>query len=189
MKHYITPEEHARQQRRRGRQALGLLIAVLVIVGFVTVLRAGVGLVANLFDDTALAGVNQRALEQAAAAVDNLKTQLVPVCSGVHLLCHTKGLAALLDALGVDRCSLGGHPCTMQALSKGCNALAVQLPCTGHNLGKIVFFHGENLRFTLRGHPAIIKVAPVLGAARCKFGRRHRAIFHIQQAGVGYCLS
>ena len=41
------------QQRRRGRQALGLLIAVLVIVGFVTVLRAGVGLVANLFDDTA----------------------------------------------------------------------------------------------------------------------------------------
>ena len=52
-KHYITPEEHARQQRRRGRQALGLLIAVLVIVGFVTVLRAGVGLVANLFDDTA----------------------------------------------------------------------------------------------------------------------------------------
>ena len=52
MKHYITPEEHARLQRRRGRQALGLLITVLVIVGFVTVLRAGVGLVANLFDDT-----------------------------------------------------------------------------------------------------------------------------------------
>ena len=53
MKHYITPEEHARMQRRRGRQALGLLVAVLVIVGFVTVLRAGVGAVANLFDDTA----------------------------------------------------------------------------------------------------------------------------------------
>ena len=53
MKHYITPEEHARQQRRRGRQALGLLIALLVLIGFVTVLRAGVGLVANLFDDTA----------------------------------------------------------------------------------------------------------------------------------------
>ena len=52
-KHYITPEEHARLQRRRGRQALGLLIALLVLVGFVTVLRAGVGLVANLFDDTA----------------------------------------------------------------------------------------------------------------------------------------
>ena len=43
MKHYITPEEHARMQRRRGRQALGLLVAILVIVGFVTVLRAGVG--------------------------------------------------------------------------------------------------------------------------------------------------
>ena len=39
MKHYITPEEHARMQRRRGRQALGLLVAILVIVGFVTVLR------------------------------------------------------------------------------------------------------------------------------------------------------
>ena len=53
IKHYITPEEHARLQRRRGRQALGLLITILVLVGFVTVLRAGVGLVANLFDDTA----------------------------------------------------------------------------------------------------------------------------------------
>ena len=52
-KHYITPEEHARLQRRRGRQALGLLITILVLVGFVTLLRAGVGLVANLFDDTA----------------------------------------------------------------------------------------------------------------------------------------
>ena len=52
-KHYITPEEHARLQRRRGRQALGLLITILVLVGFVTVLRAGVGLVTNLFDDTA----------------------------------------------------------------------------------------------------------------------------------------
>ena len=52
-KHYITPEEHARLQRRRGRQALGLLITILVLVGFVTVLRAGVRLVANLFDDTA----------------------------------------------------------------------------------------------------------------------------------------
>ena len=52
-KHYITPEDHARLQRRRGRQALGLLITILVLVGFVTVLRAGVGLVANLFDDTA----------------------------------------------------------------------------------------------------------------------------------------
>ena len=52
-KHYITPEEHARLQRRRGRQALGLLITILVLVGFVTVLRAAVGLVANLFDDTA----------------------------------------------------------------------------------------------------------------------------------------
>ena len=52
MKHYITPEEHARVQRRRGRQALGFLIVVLVLIGFITVLRAGVGFVADLFDDT-----------------------------------------------------------------------------------------------------------------------------------------
>ena len=30
MKHSITPEEHARVQRRRGRQALGLLVAILL---------------------------------------------------------------------------------------------------------------------------------------------------------------
>ena len=62
-KHYITPEEHARLQRRRGRQALGLLITILVLVGFVTVLRAGVGLVANLFDDTAKKQVYEDKLE------------------------------------------------------------------------------------------------------------------------------
>ena len=53
MKNTITPEEHARIKRRRWRQTLGLLITVLVLIGFITVLRAGVGLVANLFDDTA----------------------------------------------------------------------------------------------------------------------------------------
>ena len=51
-KHYITPEEHARLHRRRARQALGLLVAVLVLVGAVTVVRAGVRTVAKLFDDT-----------------------------------------------------------------------------------------------------------------------------------------
>ena len=34
MKMEMTPEEHARLHRRRGRQALGLLIAVLVLIGF-----------------------------------------------------------------------------------------------------------------------------------------------------------
>ena len=52
MKTYMTPEEHARLHRRRARQALGLLVAVLVLVGAVTVVRAGVRTVANLFDDT-----------------------------------------------------------------------------------------------------------------------------------------
>ena len=52
MKTYMTPEEHARLHRRRARQALGLLMAVLVLVGAVTVVRAGVRTVANLFDDT-----------------------------------------------------------------------------------------------------------------------------------------
>jgi len=53
MKNTITPEEHARIKRRRWRQTLGMLSTVLVLIGFITVLRAGVGLVANLFDDTA----------------------------------------------------------------------------------------------------------------------------------------
>ena len=52
MKTYLTPEEHARIHRRRARQALGLLVAVLVVIGAATVLRAGVKAVANLFDDT-----------------------------------------------------------------------------------------------------------------------------------------
>ena len=42
MKTYMTPEEHARLHRRRGRQALGLLIAVLFLFGTLTVLHAGV---------------------------------------------------------------------------------------------------------------------------------------------------
>ena len=37
MKHYITPEEHARMQRRRGRQALGLLVAILVMQIFMVI--------------------------------------------------------------------------------------------------------------------------------------------------------
>ena len=53
MKMEMTPEEHARLHRRRGRQALGLVIAVLVLIGTLTVLHAGVNAVAKLFDDTA----------------------------------------------------------------------------------------------------------------------------------------
>ena len=36
MKIEMTPEEHARLHRRRGRQALGLVIAVLVLIGVLT---------------------------------------------------------------------------------------------------------------------------------------------------------
>ena len=53
MKIEMTPEEHARLHRRRGRQALGLVIAVLVLIGVLTVLHTGVNAVAKLFDDTA----------------------------------------------------------------------------------------------------------------------------------------
>ena len=53
MKTTMTPEEHARLHRRRGRQALGLLIMVLVLIGAATVLRGSVKAVAKLFDDTA----------------------------------------------------------------------------------------------------------------------------------------
>lgn len=52
MKTYITPEEHARSHRRRRRQALGLLVALLAVVGIVTLVRLGYGAVARLFDDT-----------------------------------------------------------------------------------------------------------------------------------------
>ena len=52
MKTYMTPEEHARHHRRRARQALGVVIALLVIIGMVTVVRSGISVVANLFDDT-----------------------------------------------------------------------------------------------------------------------------------------
>ena len=38
---------------KRQRQALGLVIAVLVLIGVLTVLHAGVNAVAKLFDDTA----------------------------------------------------------------------------------------------------------------------------------------
>lgn len=52
MKHSITPEEHALNHRRRARQLLGLLVAVLAIIGAVSVLRSGAVAVAGLFDDT-----------------------------------------------------------------------------------------------------------------------------------------
>ena len=52
MKTYVTPEEHARIHRRRRRQALGLVMAVLLVIGILTVLGAGVRLVASLFDNT-----------------------------------------------------------------------------------------------------------------------------------------
>ena len=52
MRSYVTPEEHARIQRRRRRQALGLVMAVLLLIGIFTVLGAGVRLVAGLFDNT-----------------------------------------------------------------------------------------------------------------------------------------
>ena len=47
MKTYVTPEEHARIHRRRRRQALGLVMAVLLVIGILTVLGAGVRLVAQ----------------------------------------------------------------------------------------------------------------------------------------------
>ena len=52
MKTYITPEEHARLHRRRRRQLMGLVIALLTIVGIVTVLKGVVQGVSSLFDDT-----------------------------------------------------------------------------------------------------------------------------------------
>lgn len=52
MRTYVTPEEHARIHRRRRRQALGLVMLVLLVIGIFTVLGAGYRLVAGLFDNT-----------------------------------------------------------------------------------------------------------------------------------------
>ncbi len=52
MQTYMTPEEHARSHKRRRRQLLGFLMAVLMIVGVITVISAGVRAVSRLFDDT-----------------------------------------------------------------------------------------------------------------------------------------
>lgn len=52
MRTYMTPEERARLHRRRWRQLLGLFVALLIIIGAVTVVRAAVGAVYSLFDDT-----------------------------------------------------------------------------------------------------------------------------------------
>ena len=41
MKNYMTPEEHARLPRRRARQALGLLVAVLVLIGLKLAVELG----------------------------------------------------------------------------------------------------------------------------------------------------
>ena len=49
----MTKEEHARNQRRRARQAFGALLLVLILIGLVAVIRGGVSLVGGLFDDTA----------------------------------------------------------------------------------------------------------------------------------------
>ena len=50
----MTHEEHARRQRRRWRQLLGLVVCLLVIVGICTVLSRGVETVGGLFDNSAL---------------------------------------------------------------------------------------------------------------------------------------
>lgn len=46
----VTKQEHARSQRRRARQLLGALLAVLIVIGAATVVRAGAGWIAGLFD-------------------------------------------------------------------------------------------------------------------------------------------
>ncbi len=52
MRTYVTPEEHARIHRRRRRQALGLAMTLLIVIGIFTLLGAGYRLIASLFDDT-----------------------------------------------------------------------------------------------------------------------------------------
>lgn len=48
----ITKEEHLRNQRRRARQLLGAMVLLLAFIGVLSVLRAGVGALRGLFDDS-----------------------------------------------------------------------------------------------------------------------------------------
>ena len=54
MDNAVFREENARRHRRRRRQALGLVLAVLIMVGLGTIATSVVGLVGSLFDDTDL---------------------------------------------------------------------------------------------------------------------------------------
>ena len=49
----ITKEDYIRKQRRRARQLLGLFVAMLAMLGLLTLVNLGVGMVRGLFDDTA----------------------------------------------------------------------------------------------------------------------------------------
>lgn len=48
----MTKEEHARNQRRRARQMLGLVIALLALLGVFSILNTGAQAVTKLMDDT-----------------------------------------------------------------------------------------------------------------------------------------
>ncbi len=48
----LTREEQQRNARRRTRQMLGLVVVALVVVGVVSIVRSGAGIVEKLFDDT-----------------------------------------------------------------------------------------------------------------------------------------
>lgn len=50
----VDREEHARRQRRRRRQFLGLVVCVMVLIGVASTLMGGYHAVAALFDDTEL---------------------------------------------------------------------------------------------------------------------------------------
>lgn len=52
MANTISQEEHERGKRRRMRQLLGVVLCLLILIGALNVLGAGVQAVAKLFDDT-----------------------------------------------------------------------------------------------------------------------------------------
>ncbi len=107
MKMEMTPEEHARLHRRRGRQARGLLIAVLVLIGTLTVLHAGVSAVAKLFDDTAQRQEYEDKLEGLVlfdpvpfAGIENIDATIL--CQRPKLAPHIPAMRAkLAEAFGM----------------------------------------------------------------------------------------
>ena len=82
--------------------------------------------------------VNQINRKQALAAVPDFVAECFPPAPGVRFFADAGGGLRCLDALGVDRLGFLGEPCAVQTLGKAALALAVEPPCSQHDVSQIV---------------------------------------------------